>query len=271
MTRSTSRRTMLAAAASLCTAVGAANAQTLDQENIYDDVFSAVAVFSGGFQAQTFTAGLTGTLSRVDLNAWASPGITGDELRLRIVTASAGIPDPLSNSNNILLTQSILLEDLFKDSGIPDAPIPVLSVDVSGQGLQVTAGTEYAIVLERVAFGAPPWVLWGSGTNTYANGNRWQSTNGGFSWDARPDNDYGFATFVDAGTGGCNPADLSSPANPGVPDGVLTGADFFEFLDRFSAGDLSIDFSSAANPGVPDGVLTGADFFEFLGLFSQGC
>ena len=66
-------------------------------------------------------------------------------------------------------------------------------------------------------------------------------------------------------------ADLSSPADPGVPDGVLTGADFFEFLSRFQAGDLSVDFSSPTAPGVADGVLTGADFFEFLDLFSQGC
>lgn len=66
-------------------------------------------------------------------------------------------------------------------------------------------------------------------------------------------------------------ADLSSAANPGQPDGALTGADFFEFLARFSAGDLSVDFSSAGATGVPDGALTGADFFFFLNAFSQGC
>ena len=69
----------------------------------------------------------------------------------------------------------------------------------------------------------------------------------------------------------CSPADLSSPRQPGEPDGVLTGADFFEFLDLFTAGDLAIDFSSPLEPGVPDGSLTGADFFEFLSLFSVGC
>ena len=69
----------------------------------------------------------------------------------------------------------------------------------------------------------------------------------------------------------CSPADLSSPAAPGSPDGVLTGADFFEFLVRFQAGDLSVDFSSPASPGTPDGVLSGADFFEFLNLFAAGC
>ena len=81
----------------------------------------------------------------------------------------------------------------------------------------------------------------------------------------------GIAAIVACGDAACSPADLSSPNNPGEPDGVLTGADFFEFLSRFQAGDLSVDFSSASNPGVPDGVLTGADFFEFLNLFTIGC
>ena len=72
-------------------------------------------------------------------------------------------------------------------------------------------------------------------------------------------------------TGGCGPADISSPANPGIPDGLLSGADFFEFLVRFEIGDLSVDFSSPGNPGSPDGLLTGADFLFYLNLFAQGC
>ena len=67
------------------------------------------------------------------------------------------------------------------------------------------------------------------------------------------------------------PADLSSPANPGTPDGVLSGADFFEFLSRFVAGDLSVDFASPTDPTTPDGTLSGADFLRYLDLFQQGC
>ena len=69
----------------------------------------------------------------------------------------------------------------------------------------------------------------------------------------------------------CSIIDISSPADPGVPDGLLSGADFFEFLNRFAAGSLTVDFSSPASPGVPDGLLTGADFLFFLNLFGQGC
>ena len=69
----------------------------------------------------------------------------------------------------------------------------------------------------------------------------------------------------------CSPGDISSPANPGEPDGLLSGADFFEFLVRFQSGDLSVDFSSPSAPGQGDGLLSGADFFEFLNLFAAGC
>ncbi len=108
-------------------------------------------------------------------------------------------------------------------------------------------------------------------------------TRASVTYDSNGDGDFDIATgdqryqtlfFIgntEPATLGCSPVDLSSATNPGVPDGALTGADFFEFLSRFSDGDLSVDFSSAANPGVPDGALTGADFFFFLDLFSQGC
>ena len=65
--------------------------------------------------------------------------------------------------------------------------------------------------------------------------------------------------------------DYSSPAQPGVPDGVLTGADFFFWLDLFAAGDLSADLSSPTAFGVPDGVLTGADLIWLLDAFQFGC
>lgn len=67
------------------------------------------------------------------------------------------------------------------------------------------------------------------------------------------------------------PVDYSSPSQPGVPDGVLSGADFFFWLDLFSAGDLEADLSSPTAFGVPDGVLTGADLLWLLDAFQFGC
>ena len=94
--------------------------------------------------------------------------------------------------------------------------------------------------------------------------------------DTTDDTTGGNATFVTAadilaGHAIYCAADISSATVPGNPDGVLTGADFFEFLSRFSANDLRADYSSATEPGVPDGVLTGANFFFFLNTFQAGC
>ena len=246
----------------------AASAQTLDQDNLYPSVGTGVAVFSTGFQAQSFTVGLNGTLDRIDLNIWSSVGITGDELRLSIVDAPGGVPDDLANA---LYTQAIPFSDIEQDNGFP-SPLSITTVDISAANLAVTAGEQYAIVLHRVGPGAPPWVLWGSGANIYADGSRWRSNTQGASWIETATADYGFATYVTTGgSGACSDADLSSPANPGTPDGLLSGADFFEFLVRFESGDLSVDFSSPANLGTPDGLLSGADFLFYLDLFGQGC
>jgi len=67
----------------------------------------------------------------------------------------------------------------------------------------------------------------------------------------------------------CSPADVSSGARPGIPDGQLDANDFFFYLDRFAAGDLIADFTGSS--GVPDGVLDANDFFVYLSIFADGC
>lgn len=76
--------------------------------------------------------------------------------------------------------------------------------------------------------------------------------------------------FIAINVVGCV-ADISSPAQPGVPDGMLSGADMFHFGDMFRAGDMAADLSGPEVPGVPDGKLTAADFFYFLDQFTKGC
>jgi len=83
----------------------------------------------------------------------------------------------------------------------------------------------------------------------------------------------------------CNPADINyasatTPAVPGwgVPDGLLSAADFTAFVSFFQSGDLRADINtstalSPASPGwgVPDGVISPADFSAFVFFFQQGC
>jgi len=67
------------------------------------------------------------------------------------------------------------------------------------------------------------------------------------------------------------PADLTGPGGDGVPDGNLTGDDFFFYLGLFADGDPDADLTGPGGDGVPDGNLTSDDFFFYLGLFSAGC
>ena len=83
----------------------------------------------------------------------------------------------------------------------------------------------------------------------------------------------------------CNPADINfasatTPAAPGwgVPDGILSAADFSAFVSFFQSGDLRADLNTATagNPaapgwGVPDGVVSPSDFSAFVFFFQQGC
>jgi len=64
-------------------------------------------------------------------------------------------------------------------------------------------------------------------------------------------------------------ADLTSQANPGVPDGTIDAEDFFFYLDLFARSSLIADLTGADDQ--PDGVLDAADFFRYLDLFAAGC
>lgn len=264
---------LIANALALGLVAAAASAETVDQDNRYRTSNFTSILLSDATVAQTFTAGLDGTLTRIELNMWASPDVSGNDVLLAIISTTDSEPDPVGTG--AFFIQTIPLADLIKLDGNP-LPTPLMSVDVSAQGLAMAAGTTYALVLGRDSDSIISPVRWSqgpevaAGSDLYPAGTRWRSSDGGRKWIETLPRDFGFATFVTV-PAGCNPADLSSPSEPGKPDGVLTGADFFEFLSLFEAGALSVDFSSPSDPGVPDGALTGADFFAFLDLFSQGC
>ena len=136
--------------------------------------------------------------------------------------------------------------------------------------LTLDAGTPYYISVFNNTGLAADSGTWGWQLHLLDGNGGWLSNDSGGFWAPSNTANMSFRLVGSSDASDC-PADLSSPNAAGQPDGVLTGADFFEFLDRFQAGDLSIDFSSPTQPGTPDGALTGADFFAFLDLFTQGC
>ena len=123
------------------------------------------------------------------------------------------------------------------------------------------------------------------------------TTSGGYDatadMDGRRDENYQVTLYVGhggfpripSGPQGCNPADLNdavafSPASPvfGIPDGILTPADFVAFVTFFNSNDLRADLNDAtafspASPafGMPDGAVTPADFVAFVAYFNAGC
>jgi hypothetical protein len=138
--------------------------------------------------AQTFTAGITGSLDQVNLllSRVDSPG----DLTVQIKATVGGTP-----------------------SGLPlaSATVPAASVPTGNGGwvsvplnppAPSTAGTQYAIVLSHphpTFCGGPPICMYswnGAFGNPYPAGAAFVSTDGGVSWTAQTGFDLAFQTFV---------------------------------------------------------------------------
>jgi hypothetical protein len=148
----------------LAVGVVPARAQTLDQSQLTANVASELDADPPGSFAQTFTAGLTGNLVRVDLRIGSpSPGIT-DPLTVEIRTVDAmGVP-----TTTVLATETVTPLDVGNGPG-------VLTTVVFDPPVAVTANTQYAIVLYSAANPDPTvpqagWVWFGGIPDPYAGG-----------------------------------------------------------------------------------------------------
>jgi len=234
-------------------AAPAASAQVVeDQNGLATQLFSGIAVISVQSEAQVVTAGIEGTLDSVELQIWKSPGAIND-VTILILSTTDGVPDPAPIGT--LFTATIDIDDLPTFDGIPPADqLPLTHVDVSAGGLVFSAGDQFAIGAFRDGQGAPPWVLWGSGTPPYGAGAGWISNNGGDTWNSYGGT-FGFRTFVE--TGGECAADCND-------DGALNILDFVCYQGLFQAGDPGADCNG-------DGVLNILDFVCYQGEFQAGC
>lgn len=154
-----------------------------------DDLVSAGF---GGTQnlAQTFTVGITGTLTEVDVSverfAFSPP--TGT-LYLQIRTTTGGVPaaDP-----------SYLLQASVPESSLPIAGnYGFVAFDVASAGLQVTQGEQLAIVLLAPDFANPvSWI--GVQGDHYPAGAAFVEQEPDYGWipNGPSGTDYGFQTYV---------------------------------------------------------------------------
>jgi hypothetical protein len=160
---------------------GAAVAGTLDQQQT-DGSTNPGAVGTTESLAQTFTAGLSGGLDRVDLNL-SKVGAPTNPLYVEIRGVSGGVPGA-----TVLAGQSVPPSSV--STGQAFVPISFASPAA------VVAGTQYAIVASSAAGGNPYEWHYGPG-NTYAAGNPC-FTNGPPSgtWSCGGFGDFAFRTYV---------------------------------------------------------------------------
>jgi HYR domain len=155
--------------AALVSAFPASAAGTLDQSQSSDSAGTECLCEPFTRLAQTFTAGRTGDLDRIDLLLYrvGSPG----DLTVQVRTASGGVP-----SEVVLATASVAA------ASVPDAGW--VSVPLSSP-ISSTAGRQYAIVLSAPgASSASPFYGWGSALgDPYAGGDALTSVDSGGSWN----------------------------------------------------------------------------------------
>ncbi|MBX9664394.1 PEPxxWA-CTERM sorting domain-containing protein [Novosphingobium sp.] len=176
-------------------------AVVVDQNNLAVPGFYAGAqvyssVSGSPEAAQTFTAGISGLLSKVDLMIG---GVADSAMTLMIRPVNAGVIDP--NNANALASFSIASPKW----GTPFYPISTF--DVSSAGVIVAAGQQYALSLSSNTSIFAGWA--GPDTTPYAGGSAWGRTSTTSAWGnpVGTSGDLLFATYVD-----------DSPAVTAVPE-----------------------------------------------------
>lgn len=205
MSRVRSASTVLAIALALSLPVApAAAAEQVDQQSTPALVNGFFEVCLTRTKGQTFTAGLSGTLTKVVLRM-SNGGAPVANLTASIQAVTASKPNA-----TVLATQTLTPAEL---GAIPGAAGPVTITFTTPA--TVTAGTQYAIVLSSITacpMGPPsPDLAWvWSGAGSYAGGADAFSLDQGTTWSLTGD-DIVFATYVD----------VASPQGLGTAEAVV--------------------------------------------------
>ena len=226
--RSTSlRRLVLAAVVALALVPAAAGAVgTLDQQQ-GDGTSAAFSITSTASEAQTFTAGVTGQLDRVELllsqNTTASTSTT---VQIRNVNAD-GTP-----GTTILATSSVAAD------APPQYPAQSFVAADFATPAPVVAGTEYAIVASSsntaASLGYHRWGFeQGDPYPTGASFIMFGPPSG--TWEVASVGDFGFRTYVSPPSAPCNGLSATITGTPG--NDTLTGTDGVDVIAGLGGND----------------------------------
>jgi hypothetical protein len=175
-------RSFAAALATTLIAVSAVEGETLDQS--FDPGNGGGYFVSSGYSyAQTFTAGMTGNLTRADVRALNYFGAASAPLQLEVWSTT--------NPNT--------LASLLASASLPQSSVPsstgFVSFDLSGSPAPITAGQPLALVLKTASNYSYLWE--GPSNGGYTNGVACSvSGNSYYVTMAGPNADFGFRTYV---------------------------------------------------------------------------
>jgi hypothetical protein len=161
------------------------NAPNIDQQNTNLST-SGQGVTTTGWQGQTFTAGVSGQITRIDLNLFCSSCTgTSPNLTVSIRNTASNLP-----TGTDLATATI--------AGNNSGAGGFWTANFASP-LTVTAGTVYAVLVRPVSNpSAGTYAATTSTASTYAGGRRVSSTNSGGAWTGGT-NDIGFVIYVQSG------------------------------------------------------------------------
>jgi hypothetical protein len=208
------------------------NALTLDQSLTGPGTLGASINDCCRFAAQTFTAGLTGTLEGVNIDIQSSSTFP---LHVAIRTVEGGAPS------------TTILGETTLSSG--SAPLSLLIT--FPQVIRIEAGVQYAIVVNYE--GAPPPApdqtqgVWGGETgDQYTGGAGYLSFQDGISWFGGGDGDLHFQTYMGPAIipvaidikPGSSPNAINPKSNGVIPVAILTTDTF----DATTVDPLTVEF-----------------------------
>jgi len=229
--------------------------------------------------AQSFTAGVSGQLTKVELPLTRFDPLTGGPV-VELTAAVRGLP-----------TGPVLASAVIPPAAVPASPtIAWVPVPLPGP-VTVSEGQQYAIILRPPANAAPGWlVLWQADVpGTYAGGTVASAEDNGpwtLGWEPLfLPADAGFRTYVEVApppscptptiTGTHGPDVLTGTAGPDViaglggsdvinglgGDDILCGGDGFDVLNGGPGNDrlLGEDHADVLNGGDGDDTLLGGD------------
>lgn len=157
-------------------------AEILDQQNIFE---SSIADSPSDAQefAQTFTVGVDGALSRIEV--FLTKTNPGNNVVLSVYTTSGGLP------NSVVATKSL------SPAAVPGLQ-SFVSFDVSSFQVAVSANDVLAFALKKDGFDGGPYIMPFTNTNTYAAGSSYRRTLSvpPGPWKIQDNRDYSFKTYV---------------------------------------------------------------------------